>query len=268
MDKNKANLLTQDTPETSSDEEIEAAFDPDPRNQRNQGILSAVKNLIASTPKTKNPSSSLFQSHLNTSNQGTDTSDLPSEDKIERLRPELNILLTVLIKQTRIQTKAEHHTKLLQESIDTQNPPRGLRPKITPRIPNSKTADFIIDWEEATNKCALSYTSILKDHWKKACITAQEEVEKIRERLLKLNTTQAEWNHIDEILEKIKRTTEEDLQKRETRPRRNQRDQPQFQQETGATAIIMNPPSTSREYSHVQLPQREKRTGDLNERKW
>ena len=225
--------------------------------------------MIASTPKPKNPSSSLFQSQLNTTNQGTDTSDLPTEDKIERLRPELNILLTVLIKQTRIQTKAEHHTKLLQESIDTQNPPRGLRPKITPRIPNSKTADFIIDWEEATNKCALSYTSILKDHWKKACITAQEEVEKIRERLLKLNTTQAEWNHIDEILEKIKRTTEEDLQKRETRPRRNQRDPAQIQvQETGTTAIMMNPPSTSREYSHAQLPQREKRTGDLNERKW
>ena len=59
----------------------------------------------------------------------------------------------------------------------------------------------------------------MKDHWKKACIIAQEEVEKIRERLLKLNTTQAEWNHIDEILEKIKRTTEErnQTQKESTR---------------------------------------------------
>ena len=51
MDKNKANLLTQDTPETSSDEDIEVAYDPDPRNQRNQGILSAVKKLNSLHPQ-------------------------------------------------------------------------------------------------------------------------------------------------------------------------------------------------------------------------
>ena len=75
----------------------------------------------------------------------TSTTTLPDKEPIKRLRPELSTLLTCLIKQTRSVVKASHHIEVLKTAIETRDPPRGLRPKVNPRIPDSKNIDFIIE---------------------------------------------------------------------------------------------------------------------------
>ena len=72
------------------------------------------------------------------------TTTLPSPEPIKRLRPELNTLLSVFIKQTRASIKVEHHIEILQLAIDTRNPPRGLIPRVNPRIPDNKEINFLI----------------------------------------------------------------------------------------------------------------------------
>ena len=75
----------------------------------------------------------------------TSTTTLPLEP-IRRLRPELNTLLSVLIKQTRSAIKAEHHIELLQQAITTRNPPRGLRPREWPELQ-------VVKYTEITRIC-------------------------------------------------------------------------------------------------------------------
>ena len=53
----------------------------------------------------------------------TSTTTLPNPDTQRRLRPELNTLLSVLIKQNRSENKATHHIEILQEAVLTRNPP-------------------------------------------------------------------------------------------------------------------------------------------------
>ena len=53
----------------------------------------------------------------------TSTTTLPNPDTLKRLRPELNTLLSVLIKQNRSEIKASHHIEILQEAVLTRNPP-------------------------------------------------------------------------------------------------------------------------------------------------
>ena len=55
----------------------------------------------------------------------TSTTTVPNPDTLRRLRPELNTLLSVLIKQNRFEIKATHHIETLQEAVLTRNPPRG-----------------------------------------------------------------------------------------------------------------------------------------------
>ena len=96
----------------------------------------------------------------------TSTTTLSEKEPLKKLRPELSTLLTCSIKQTRSIVKATHHTQILSTAILNRDPPRGLRPKVNPRIPDSKNIDFIIEWEEVTNNAALSYTKLLLKNWK------------------------------------------------------------------------------------------------------
>ena len=74
--------------------------------------------LLSSAAGRLNPTKSV--QFLTTS---TSTTTLPNPDPIRRLRPELNTLLSVLIKQTRAALKADHHINILNTAVETRNPP-------------------------------------------------------------------------------------------------------------------------------------------------
>ena len=112
----------------------------------------------------------------------TSTTTLPEKERepIKKLRPELSTLLTCYIKQTRSIVKSAHHIEILQTAVLNRDPPRGLRPKINPRIPDNKQIDFIIEWEEVTNTAALNYTKLLLKHWEFTSNTAKENLQQLR----------------------------------------------------------------------------------------
>ena len=126
----------------------------------------------------------------------TSTTTLPSPEPIRRLRPELNTLLSVLIKQTRSSIKAEHHIELLQIAIDTRNPPQGLRPRVNPRIPDNKEINFLIEWDQTTTEAAISYTKLLLKHWESVQLTALGNITNINNRITIQQATEEEWNFI------------------------------------------------------------------------
>ena len=196
-------------------------------------------------------------------NESTSTTNLQTKEPIKRLRPELSTLLTCLIKQTRSLVKSSHHIELLQTAIINRDPPRGLRPKVNPRIPDSKRIDFIIEWEEVTNTAALNYTKLLLKQWEFTRKTSIENTENLESRIKALNANEEEWIYIKETLTKIEQQTKEDLEKKTVRrtPSRQTQIQPQQQQEEepqipypGTSGIQQN--NSPRQFYHAQLPQR------------
>ena len=196
-------------------------------------------------------------------NTSTSTTTLPEKEPIKKLRPELNTLLTCMIKQTRTTIKSRHHIEILNTAIQNRDPPRGLRPRINPRIPDSKQIDFIIEWEEVTNTAALNYTKLLQKHWTHSEQIAQDNITNLNNRIELLNASLEEWNYIKETLDRIETQTKEDLARKNQRPPRMQL-QSQQQIQPPQQQMIQPGPSQltySTEYSHEQLPQRN--TGDL-----
>ena len=112
----------------------------------------------------------------------TSTTTLPNE-KIIRLHPELNTLLSVLIKQNRSSIKSQHHIEILQSSIESRTPPQGLRPRVNPRIPDNKNIYFPIEWDQVTTEAALSYTRLLLKHWENVLLTSTENISNIESRI-------------------------------------------------------------------------------------
>ena len=100
---------------------------------------------------------------INNQTIATNTSNL----HITRTRVELDSSLQghlkALSKLTRGIERANHHTELLQSSIDSRRPPRGLIPKVTPRIPDTP-ATFTIEWEHSLHRAGLILTEKLRDY--------------------------------------------------------------------------------------------------------
>ena len=152
--------------------------------------------------------------------------------------------------------KSTHHIELLQTAIANRDPPRGLRPKVNPRIPDNKRIDFIIEWEEVTNTAALNYTRLLLKQWEFTQGTARENTDNLNTRINSLKATDEEWTYINETLLKIERQTKEDLERKGPR-RANSRTSIQQQEEipypgTSVVSQITSP----RPFYHEQLPQR------------
>ena len=180
----------------------------------------------------------------------TSTTTLPNSDSIKRLRPELNTLLSVLIKQNRSEIKSRHHIEILQESVNTRNPPRGLRPRINPRIPDNKQIDFLIEWDQVTTEAAISYTKLLLKHWEQVLKNSTENIEKIEERITSQGASLEEWKKIRETIEKIRQQTQEDLDKKIDRKPFNPQNKPMILQEPQNTEVF---------YQQTPLPQRTRR---------
>ena len=96
----------------------------------------------------------------------TNTSNLHLSSRVRvELESSLWGQLNALSKLTRGIERANHHTDLLQAAIDSKRPPRGLIPKVTPRIPDTP-GTFKIEWEDPLQKAGLTLTEKLRDYWK------------------------------------------------------------------------------------------------------
>ena len=188
-------------------------------------------------------------------NTATSTTTLLEKEPLKKLRPELSTLLTCCIKQTRSIVKATHHIQILTTAVQNRDPPRGLRPKVNPRIPDNKNIDFIIEWEEVTNTAALNYTKLLLKNWETTRKMAQDNLQSLETRITTLQTTKEEWNYIRETLLKIEDQTKEDLERKIQRGPRPWKT-PEEDQAQASTSFNQNFQPSQNQFSHEQLPQR------------
>ena len=180
-------------------------------------------------------------------NTSTSTTTLPNPDSIKRLRPELNTLLSVLIKQNRSEIKSRHHIEILQEAVLTRNPPHGLRLRINPQISDNKQIDFLIEWDQVTTEAAISYTKLLLEHWESVLKNSTENIEKIEDRITNQGASLKEWKKIRETIEKIRQQTQEDLDRKMERKPFNPQNK---------TLMLQEPQPTEVFYQQTPLPQR------------
>ena len=87
---------------------------------------------------------------------------------------------------------ANHHIQLLKTAIDKKTPPRGLIPKISPKIPDTP-GNFIIKWEGIQQETGLHLTETLKDYWTEIANKLTEELEPVKNKV-RLETSPAQWN--------------------------------------------------------------------------
>ena len=120
----------------------------------------------------------------------------------------------VLIKLSRQRERATHHTEVLTEAIGNNRPPKGLVPRINPRIPEA-SANFTLDWEKELHNTGLKLTQKLLEFWKSKQEHIVEETSNIFDSLRTIATPE-QCKEIEEILEEITRTTVMDLKRKKT----------------------------------------------------
>ena len=146
----------------------------------------------------------------------TNTSSLHLTSRVRvELESSLQGHLKAISKLTRGIERANHHTDLLQAAIDSKRPPRGLIPKVTPRIPDTP-GTFTIEWEDSLQKAGLILTENLRDYWKDRSRRLQQEYSLILNNLKSL-TNQDQWNTVEDILEQIARETQQELKRKKPR---------------------------------------------------
>jgi hypothetical protein len=117
--------------------------------------------------------------------------------------------LKVLIKLTRQNVKANHHIEILAKCVEEKRPPKGLVPRINPRLPIT-TSSFILDWEETLHLTGLKLTQKLLDYWTERSMQLQIELKQIRDSLEQI-ATPTQCSEINLILEDIMRNVQIDL---------------------------------------------------------
>ena len=108
----------------------------------------------------------------------------------------------------------------MKTAIEKKTPPRGLIPKISPKIPHTP-ANFIIKWEGIQQETGLHLTETLKDYWIERAKKLSEELEPIKNKV-RLETSPAKWNKIQGIIENISRETSQDLKRKKSTVRLDQ----------------------------------------------
>ena len=93
--------------------------------------------------------------------------------------------LKALTKLTRGIERANHHSQLLQIAIDTKRPPRGLIPKVSPKIPDTP-GSFTVEWENSLQEAGLVLTKKLQDYWTNRVTRLEAEYSPIYNNLNKL----------------------------------------------------------------------------------
>ena len=128
--------------------------------------------------------------------------------------------IKAITKLVRSMERANHHTQLLTTAIDKKTPPRGLIPKISPKIPDIP-GYFIIKWKGFQQEAGLQLTETLKEYWIDRAKRLTEELEPIKNKA-RLETSPAQWNKIQGIIENISRETSQDLKRKKSTVRLDQ----------------------------------------------
>ena len=101
----------------------------------------------------------------------------------------------------------------MKTAIDKKTPPRGLIPKISPKLPDTP-GNFIIKWEGIQKETGLHLTETLKEYWIDRAKKLTEELEPIKNKV-RLETSPAQWNKIQGIIENISRNITRPQEKEE-----------------------------------------------------
>ena len=154
-----------------------------------------------------------------TSKQSTEIATNTSNLHLTRVRVELDSSLQghlkALSKLTRGIERANYHTELLQSSIDSRRSPRGLIPKVTPRIPDIP-GTFTIEWEDSLQKAGLILTEKLRDYWRDRSSRLEKEYSPILNNLKSL-TNQNQWSTVEDILEQIATEIQQELKRKKSK---------------------------------------------------
>jgi hypothetical protein len=134
----------------------------------------------------------------------------------------------VLIRLTRQEQKALHHIEILSEAIANNRPPRGLVPRITPRLPDT-TGTFTLSWETILHNTGLELTRKLEEYWAARQIKIFGEIDIIRKSLEKIADIK-QCREIDGIIEEVKNNTKMDLRRKKPDQRVDRTQSRQFQQ--------------------------------------
>ena len=105
-------------------------------------------------------------------------------------------------------------------AIEKKTPPRGLIPKISQKIPDTP-GNFIIKWEGIQQETGLHLTETLKEYWIDRAQKLTEELEPIKNKV-RLETSPAQWNKIQGIIENISRETSQYLKRKKNTVRLDQ----------------------------------------------
>ena len=123
--------------------------------------------------------------------------------------------LKALTKLTRGIERANHHSQLLQTAIETKRPPRGLIPKVSPKIPDTP-GSFTIEWENSLQEAGLVLTKKLQDYWSNRSTRLEAEYSPIYNNLKSIST-QEQWNTIEDIHTTNIQRSSTGIEKKETK---------------------------------------------------
>ena len=123
--------------------------------------------------------------------------------------------LKALTKLTRGIERANHHSQLLQIAIDTNRSPRGLIPKVSPKIPDTP-GTCTGECENSLQEAELVLTKKLQDYWTNRVTRLEAEYSPIYNNLKSISTGE-QWNTIEETLEQTSRETQQELKRKKPR---------------------------------------------------
>ena len=141
-----------------------------------------------------------------------------STSNLSNTETELNstqqVYIKAITKLVRSPERANHHIQLLTTAIDKKKPPRGLIPKISPKIPDT-LGKFIIKWERIQQDTGLNLTETLREYEIDRSNKLSEELDPIKNKA-RLETSPAQWTKIQDITDNISRETTQELKRKKS----------------------------------------------------
>ena len=170
-----------------------------------------------------------------------------SKSNVTNTETELNSThqgyIKAITKLVRSIERANHHIQVLNTALEKKTPPRGLIPKISPKIPDTP-GKFIIKWEGIQQQTGIQLTETLRDYWIDRSKKLSEELDPIKNKV-RLETSPAQWNKIQDIIENISRKTSQDLKRKKSTIKIDQNKQIQQQKRQNAREGLRGPSPTS-----------------------
>ena len=122
--------------------------------------------------------------------------------------------IKAITKLVRSIERANNHIQLLTTAIDKKKPPRGLIPKISPKIPDTP-GKFIIKWKGIQQDAGLHLTETLGEYWTDRSNDLSEALDPIKNKP-RLETSPAQWTKVQDIIDNISRETTQELKRKKS----------------------------------------------------